>query len=82
VKWKSNKNPRGKPSRLTLDFLVSLESWVFNGTSFIIFSPQGAGNKTRKDLISIMKSIQKRKELIKSFFGMPDTLYINQAYSD
>ncbi len=24
-----NKNPRGKPSRLTLDFLVSLESGVF-----------------------------------------------------
>ncbi len=25
----NNKNPRGKPSRLTLDFLVTLESGVF-----------------------------------------------------
>ena len=36
----------------------------------------------KKHLISIMKSIQKRKELIKRFFSMPDTRYINQAYSD
>jgi len=35
----------------------------------------------KKHLISIMKSIQKRKKLIKSFFSMPDTQYISQAYS-
>ena len=39
-------------------------------------------SEMKKHLISIMKSIQKRKELIKSFFGMPDTRYINQACSD
>jgi len=28
--FRFNKNPRGKPSRLTLDFLVFFESGVFN----------------------------------------------------
>ena len=38
----SNKNPRGKPSCLTLDFLVSLESKAFN-RNFIhpLFAPRG-----------------------------------------
>ncbi len=46
----TNKNPRGKPSRLTLDFLVSLESGVFNRNSAcLFFSPQGAGNKTQRN---------------------------------
>jgi hypothetical protein len=41
-----NKNPRGKPSRLTLDFLVSLESGVFNRNSIpLFFRPKGRGIK-------------------------------------
>ena len=33
----------------------------------------------KKCLLSVMRSIQQRKTLIKSFFSMPDTKYINQA---
>ena len=41
-----NKNPRGKPSRLTLDFLVSLESGVFNRNSIpLFFRPKERGIK-------------------------------------
>lgn len=37
-------------------------------------------SEMKKCLHSIMLSIQKRKTLIKSFFSMPDTKYINQAF--
>lgn len=37
-------------------------------------------SEMKKHLLSIMRSIQKRKTLIKSFFRMPDTKYINQAF--
>ena len=43
-----NQIPRGKPSRSTLDFLVTLESGVLIGIIFC-FSPQGAENKTLMD---------------------------------
>ncbi len=43
----SNKHPRGKPSRLTLDFLVPRKRGISPQPSFI--TPQGAGNITPRD---------------------------------
>lgn len=37
-------------------------------------------SEMKKCLLSIMRSIQKRKTLIRSFFSMPDTKYINLAF--
>ena len=38
-------------------------------------------SEMKRHLLSIMRSIQKRKKLIISFFNMPDVKYINLAYS-
>ncbi len=38
-------------------------------------------SEMKKHLLPIMRSIQKHKRLIKSFFKMPDTQYIDQAFS-
>ncbi len=37
-------------------------------------------SEMKKCLLSIMRSIQKRKALIRSFFNMPDTKYINLTF--
>jgi hypothetical protein len=42
-----NKNPRGKPSRLTLDFLVSLGSGVL-ARMFLSIRPKGRGIKPQE----------------------------------
>jgi hypothetical protein len=43
------KNPRGKPSRYRSTFSY-LESGVLIGCIFSLFTPQGVGNKTPRDL--------------------------------
>jgi len=45
-----NKNPRSKLSRYRSTFSFLSKAGYSSGTIFTYFSPQGAGNKTPRDL--------------------------------